>query len=150
MPDATTQPAHLRPSPDGRHRSELQADAAVRDLAVQLGLDVARLARAEARLALLEGKQRARRVAVGVGMFGGAGMVAFLGACCLVEAFVLGLCNVMRPWFAALVTAGLLFLIALFIVLPGWKGVKGRRPITTDLLGNLKDDVEAVRQALPR
>ncbi len=136
------------PEATGRHRAGL-TDPTVRDLSLQLGIDVSRLMRAEAQLALLEGKQRARRAAIGAGMFGASGLAAFLGACCVVEAFILALSNVTRPWFAALIAAAVLFVLAGLIVLPGWKGVRERRPITTDLTTNIKADVEAVRKALP-
>jgi membrane protein len=134
----------------GRHRAATVPEPGVRELAVRLGQAVVRLARAEAYLAALEGKQRARQVAAGAGMFGAAGLAAFFGFACLVEAFILGLSNVIQPWFAALIAAAALFLLALFIVLPGWRGVTQSRPVTTDVRDSVKQDVELARRLLAR
>jgi hypothetical protein len=150
MPESAHQAATHRHDVPGVDQRRDLADASVRDLSFQLGLDLTRLARAEARLAVEEGKQRARRFAVGAGTFGAAGLLAFMGACCLIEALVLGLANVLRPWFAALIGAAVLFGMALFVVLPGWKGIRDRRPIRTDFAGSLRADVEAIRRIRPR
>jgi uncharacterized membrane protein YqjE len=125
------------------------ADKSVGQLTAQLGEQVSRLVRDELALAQTEAKQRAKRVGLGLGTFGFAGLLAFFGACCLVAAAVLGLSNVLRPWFAALIVAGALLFLALLVVLPGWKGITERRPaVPQDSVESVRADLAAVRQAM--
>jgi len=126
-------------------------DASAGELAARLGEQISRLIRDELALAQVEAKQRAKRIGIGVGMFGFGGILAFFGACCLVAALVIGLSNVMRPWLAALVAGAALFVIAGLTVLPGWKGVTERRPdIPNDSIASVKADVAAVKEAMHR
>lgn len=123
----------------------------VGQLSSQLGQQVSRLVRDEMALARVEATQRAKRVGVGVGMFGVAGGLAFFGACCLVTAAILGFANVLQPWLAALLVAAILILLAGFIALPGWKGVTAKRPpVPQDSVDSLKADVAAVKEAAHR
>ena len=131
--------------------STQHSDASAGELAAQLGEQISRLIRDELALAQVEAKQRAKRIGVGVGMFGAGGLLAFFGAACVVAAVVIGLSNVMRPWLAALVAGAGLFVIAGLTVLPGWKGVMERRPdIPNDSIASVKADVAAVKEALHR
>lgn len=128
-----------------------RTESSTGELAAQLGEQISRLIRDELALAQVEAKQRAKRIGAGVGMFGAGGLFAFFGAACLVAALVIGLNNVMRPWLAALVAGAALFVIAGLTVLPGWKGVKERRPdIPNDSIASVKADVAAVKEALHR
>jgi hypothetical protein len=130
--------------PDGQQ-------ASMGALAAQLSEQVSRLVRDEMALAQLEAKQRAKRVGFGLGMFGVGGLLAFFGACCGVAAAVLGLSNVVRPWFAAIIVAVGLFLLAGLVVLPGWKGVTAKHPdIPHDTVESVKADVAAVKEAIRR
>lgn len=128
-----------------------RTDASAGELAAQLGEQISRLIRDELALAQVEAKQRAKRIGIGVGMFGAGGMLAFFGACCAVAALVIGLSNVMRPWLAALVAAAAFFVVAGLTVLPGWKGVMERRPdVPNDSIASVKADVAAVKEAMHR
>ena len=131
--------------------TQQQTDASAGELAAQLGAQISRLIRDELALAQVEAKQRAKRFGAGLGMFGAGGLFAFFGAACVVAALVIGLSNVMRPWLAALVAGVALFFVAGLTVLPGWKGVKERRPdIPNDSIASVKADVAAVKEALHR
>lgn len=133
----------------GEARPATGAEASVGELAAQLGEQVSRLVRDELALARAEMKVRAKRVGLGVGMFGAGGMFAFFGACCGVVAAVLGFCNLVQPWLAAIIVAGLLFVLAGLTVLPGWKGIKAKHPdVPGDTVENVKADVAAVKQAI--
>lgn len=121
----------------------------VGQLAAQLGEQMSRLVRDELALAQAEAKQRAKKVGLGAGMFGAAGGAAVLAVCCFVAAAVLGLCNVVQPWFAAIIVGVALILLAGLTVLPGWKGITSGRPdVPGDSIRSVKDDVAAVRSAL--
>ena len=60
------------------------ADASTGQLITQLTEQVSRLVRDEARLAQAEVAQKAKRLGIGAGLFGGAGLFAFLGLAVLV------------------------------------------------------------------
>ncbi|MDT4892413.1 MAG: hypothetical protein QOE97_1448 [Pseudonocardiales bacterium] len=142
------------PSPNGgRHASHASRPdtPSLGELASLLSSQVSRLARDEIALAQLEAKQRARRVGAGAGMFGLGGMLAFFGAACAVAAAVIGLANVIRPWFAALVVAGALFVLAGLVVLPGWKSITAKHPdVAHDSVESVKRDVAVVKEAIKR
>ncbi len=124
-------------------------DESVGQLAAQLGEQVSRLVRDELALAQVEAKQRAKKIGLGAGMFGAAGLMGFFAASCFVAAAVLGLCNVMQPWLATIVVGVALILVAGLTALPGWKGVTAKSPaVPADTIANVKDDVAAVRSAM--
>lgn len=124
-------------------------DESVGRLAAQLGEQVSRLVRDELALAQVEAKQRAKKIGVGAGLFGAAGGMVFFGGACFVTAAVLGLCNVVQPWFAAIIVGVALLLLAGLTVLPGWKGVTAKTPaVPADTIRSVKEDVAAVRSAV--
>src|SRR4051812_49538057 len=88
------------------------ADASTGQLIGQLTEQLSRLARDEARLAQVEVTQKAKRLGVGAGLFGGAGGFGFLGLAALVATAILALAHVLPDWLAALVVAVLLFALA--------------------------------------
>ena len=67
------------------------AQASTGELIGQLTDQLSRLVRDEVRLAQAEATQKAERLGVGAGLFGGAGLVAVLGLGALVTAAVPGL-----------------------------------------------------------
>jgi putative superfamily III holin-X len=139
------------PGGNGAVGTRVGADKSVGELTAQLGEQVSRLVRDELALAQTEAKQRAKRIGVGLSAFGVAGGLAFFAGCCLVAALVIGLSNVMRPWLAAIVAAGGLLLLAVFIVMPGWKGMMERRPpVPQDTVESVKADVAAVKEGIHR
>ena len=139
------------PGASGAPAAAAGADKTVGQLTAQLGEQVSRLVRDELALAQTEAKQRAKRIGVGLSAFGVAGGLAFFAGCCLVAALVIGLSNVMRPWLAAIVAAGGLLVLAVFIVLPGWKGMMARRPpVPQDTVESVKADVAAVKEGVHR
>jgi hypothetical protein len=120
-------------------------------LAGRLPAQVSRLVRAEASLAKYEAKQRAKVLGVEAGAFGAAGVLLFFAAAATVAAMGLGLANVMRGWLAALVIAAGCVLLAVLIILPGWKGIRDRRNIEpAESLESLKADLNAILDGVHR
>ena len=139
-PETTaTSPTDSTPAP---------TEASVGELISMVSEHTARLVRDELALAKLEARQKAKVFGLGLGAFGFAGGLAFFGACCAIAAAVLGFANVMQPWLAAVLVAGICFVLAGFVVLPGWKGITrtGTRP--PDAVKSVKEDIEAVREAV--
>ncbi len=134
--------AHVAPEP---------ATASTGELIGQLTEQVSRLARDEARLAQAEVTRKAKRLGVGAGLFGGAGVVAVLGLAVLVSAAVLGLAEVLPGWLAALIVAVVLFAVAAVLALVGRKRVAQASPLLpAQAIAGLKADVAAVKQSLAR
>jgi hypothetical protein len=78
----------------------------------ELGEQISTLVRSEVRLARAEVTQKAKRLGVGAGLFGGAGLVAVFGVNALIIAGILGLANVLPGWLAGIIDAVVLFAIA--------------------------------------
>jgi uncharacterized membrane protein YqjE len=139
--------------PDNRvhtHTADMD-EASVGQLAARLSEQVSHLVRDELALAQLEAKQKAKRLGLGVGMFGASGMLGLFGALCAVAAAVLGLANVVSPWLAALLVAVALFVVAGVLALAGRTGVKkATPPLPTAAVESTKQDVATVREAVKR
>jgi Putative Actinobacterial Holin-X, holin superfamily III len=112
---------------------------------------VTRLVRDEVRLAQAEVTTKAKRLGVGAGLFGGAGVVALLGLNALVTAAILGLGHVLPGWLAAIILAVVLFAIAGVLALLGKKDVQqAAPPLPTETIESLKADVATVKDGLSR
>jgi hypothetical protein len=112
---------------------------------------VSRLVRDEMALARLEAKDKAKRLGLGLGLFGGSGFVALLGVLCGVAAAVLGLATVVDAWLAALLVAVALFAVAGTLAVVGRSDLRrGTPPMPTEAVASTKADVAAVREAVKR
>ncbi|GHE13264.1 phage holin family protein [Klenkia taihuensis] len=112
---------------------------------------VTRLVRDEVRLAQAEVKGKAKKLGVGAGLFGGAGLVALLGLNALITAAILGLANVLPGYLAAIIIAVVLFAVAGVLALLGKKDVQDAKPpLPTDTLDSVKADVAAVKGSATR
>src|SRR5688572_6717263 len=82
------------------------------ELVSQLTELVPRLVREEIALGQRELQEKGKRAGIGVGLFGGGGLVAVYGGGALVAAAVLGVAEAMPAWLAALIVALVLLLVA--------------------------------------
>ena len=125
--------------------------ASTGELVGQLSDQVSRLVRDEVRLAQAEVTQKAKRLGIGAGLFGGAGVVAILGLGALVTAAILGLANVLPGWLAAILVAVVLFAVAGVLALLGKKDVaRATPPLPTETIASVQADVDAVKKAVAR
>jgi uncharacterized membrane protein YqjE len=112
---------------------------------------ISRLVRDEARLAQVEVTQKAKRLGVGAGLFGGAGLFAFFGLAGLITTVILLLALVMPAWLAALIVTVVLFVIAGVLALVGKKDVqKGSPPVPTEAIASTKTDIQTVKESARR
>ena len=126
-------------------------DATTAELLGTLSDQVTRLVRDEVRLAQAEVTGKAKRLGVGAGLFGGAGVVALLGLNALVTAAVLGLGNVIPGWLAAVIFAVVLFAVAGVLALLGRKDVQqAAPPLPTETIESVKTDVATVKSRASR
>jgi hypothetical protein len=138
---ATRAPA---PPPDPK---DLPTGRLIGDLTEQ----VSTLVRDEVRLAQAEVTRKAKRLGVGAGLVGGAGVVALLGVGALVTAAILGLANVMPGWLAAIVVAVALFTVAAVLGLVGKRDVtQATPPLPTEALAGVQRDVATVKEGIAR
>jgi Putative Actinobacterial Holin-X, holin superfamily III len=132
------------PPPDPRNASTAEL---VGNLTEQLGT----LVRDEVRLAQAEITQKAKRLGVGAGLFGGAGLVAVLGLNALITAGILGLANVLPGWLAGILVAVVLFAVAGGLALIGNKDVRqAAPPLPTETIASVQADVAAVKESVSR
>ena len=132
------------PPPDPRQASTAQ-------LLGDLSDQVTRLVRDEVRLAQAEVTGKAKRLGVGAGLFGGAGLVALLGLNALITAGILGLGNVIPGWLAAIIVAVVLFAVAAVLALLGRRDVQqAAPPLPTETLASVKTDVATVKERVSR
>jgi Putative Actinobacterial Holin-X, holin superfamily III len=126
-------------------------NAGTADLLSRLPDQVTTLVRDEVRLAQAEVTAKAKRLGVGAGLFGGAGLVAVLGLNALVTAAVLGLASVIPGWLAGILIAVVLFAIAAVLALIGKKDVQqAAPPVPTETIASVKADVATVKDGLSR
>jgi hypothetical protein len=126
-------------------------DASTGQLIGQLTEQISRLVRDEARLAQAEVTQKAKRLGVGAGLFGGAGLCAFFGLAVLVATAVLALALVLPAWLAALIVAVVLFAVAGVLALVGKKDVdKGTPPVPSEAIASTKADIATVKESARR
>jgi hypothetical protein len=112
---------------------------------------ISRLVRDEARLAQAEVTQKAKRLGIGAGLFGGAGLVAFFGLAALVTTAILALALVLPAWLAALIVAVVLFAVAGVLALIGKKDVQqGSPPVPTEAIAGVQADIAAVKKGISR
>jgi uncharacterized membrane protein YqjE len=121
------------------------------ELIGQLSDQLSRLVRDEVRLAQTEVTQKAKRLGMGAGLFGAAGVVALLGAGALVTAAILGLATLMPGWLAAIIVAVVLFLVAAVLACVGKKDVdRATPPLPTETIASVQADITSVKQGISR
>ena len=126
-------------------------DASTGQLIGQLTEQISRLVRDEARLAQAEVTQKAKRLGVGAGLFGGAGLFAFFGLATLITTVILLLALVLPAWLAALIVTVVLFAVAGVLALIGKKDVQqGSPPVPTQAIESTKTDIQTVKESARR
>ena len=127
----------------GTHRAE---EPTVAELVHNLSEQTSQLIRDELRLAQAELVDKGKHTGMGLGLFSGAGLLAFFGAACLITTAILALALVLPGWLAALIVAVLLFAAAGVAALLGKKEVaRGTPPKPERAMDNVKRDVQAVK-----
>jgi uncharacterized membrane protein YqjE len=127
------------------------SDASAAELVSRLSTDGSQLVRDEIALAKLELGQKAKRVGLGAGLFGAAGLLAAYGFGTLLAAVVLALALVLPAWAAALIVAVVLLAAAGAAALHGRAKVQdGTPPVPEAAIESVKADIAAVQEARHR
>jgi hypothetical protein len=126
-------------------------DKSVGELIRSMSADLSTLVRDEIRLAQAEVGEKAKKAGIGIGAFGGAGVVALYGLGVLIAAAVLGLANVVSPWLAALIIGVVLFVVAGVAALIGKKQLsQAAPPVPTQAIASVKTDVAEIKESIKR
>ncbi len=121
-------------------------DRPVAELVQQMSQQTATLVRKELQMAQLEMKEKGKRAGIGVGLFGGAGGLAFYGLGLLLAAIVLALATFLEPWIAALIVAVVVFAVAGGLALTGKKQVEQATPAAPEqAIESTKRDVDEIK-----
>lgn len=125
-----------------QNENELR-DRPLAEVAKNLTSDVSLLVRQEIELAKAEMAQKARTAAPGIGMFGGAGIVALCAAGALTAFAVLVFSIFLPEWAAALIVGAVLAGLAVVLLRQGKERVADAgKPIPEQTIETVKEDVE--------
>jgi len=129
--------------------SDDPSDKSIGELFRSMSEDLSALVRDEIRLVQAEVGQKAKKAGIGIGAFGGAGVVALYGLGVLIAAAVLGLSNVVSPWLAALIVGVVLFIVAGVAALVGKKQLsQAAPPVPTETIASVKTDVAEIKESI--
>ena len=113
------------------------------EVARDLTKDLSLLVRQEVELARAELREKARLLVPGIGMFGGALVLALAVVGALTATLILVLATFLDDWLAALVAALVVGAIALALVQIGRARLKAAgRPVPEQTIETVKEDVE--------
>ena len=116
--------------------------ALVHDMTQQMST----LVRDEMRLAQAEMTQKGKAAGLGIGLFGGAGLVALYGVATLIATVILALALAVPAWVSALVVTVVLFAVAGVLALVGKKNVSQATPAKPEqAIAGLKEDIATVK-----
>jgi uncharacterized membrane protein YqjE len=126
-------------------------DRSVGELVGRLSQQTSTLVRQELRLAQSELQEKGKRMGVGAGMFGGAGLVALYGVGALVAAAIIGIGTLLEPWIAAVIVGVVLLAVAGVLALTGRRQVeRGTPPLPEKAIESAKRDVDEIKAARER
>lgn len=112
---------------------------------------ITRLVRDEMRLAAVELQQKGKRLGVGAGLFGGAGVLAFYGGAALVTALILGLATQIVAWLAALIVGVVVSGAAGLLALVGKKQAQRAGPLVPEeSAASVKADIDTIKEGMHR
>jgi MFS family permease len=126
---------------------EIRLDqGSVAELVQRLSDQASSLARKEVELAKAEVAQKGKRVGVGAGAFGAAGLVAVFAFGALTAAAILALATAVDGWLAALIVALVYGVVAGVLALTGKKQVEeGTPPVPERAIESTKRDIETAK-----
>ena len=133
-------------APQQTDRPDLGSEPTLGALVHDMTQQMSTLVRDEIRLAQAEMAEKGKRAGIGVGLFGGAGLVALYGVGTLLATIILALALVLPAWLAALIVTVVLFAVAGVLALQGKSNVSKATPAKPEqAIEGLKEDVATVK-----
>lgn len=112
------------------------------DLLQDLTSQVTALVHEEVELAKAEMSEKAKKLGIGAGMFGGAALCAVFSLAALIAAAIAAIGGLLPIWAAALIVGGVLAALAGVLALGGRSEVKqGSPPVPEEAINSSKEDV---------
>jgi uncharacterized membrane protein YqjE len=150
-PGGSTSPATSSAATSSSPATSSSSDSSVGDLVKAMSADLSRLVRDELQLAQVELSAKAKTAGVGIGAFGGAGVLAFYGVAVLIAAAVLALALVLPAWLAALIVGVVVLAIAGVAALIGKRKVSEAAPAVPErTVASVKEDVAEIKESIKR
>jgi MFS family permease len=129
-----------------RSASNSQTDKSIAELTKQLSDQATALASKEVELAKAELALKGKRLGMGAGMFGGAGLIGAYAFGALTACLILALATGVDGWLAALIVAAVYAAIAGGLALTGKKKVEqGTPPVPERAIESTQADIESTR-----
>ena len=129
-----------------RSASNSQTDKSIAELTKQLSDQATALASKEVELAKAELALKGKRLGMGAGMFGGAGLIGAYAFGALTACLILALATGVEGWLAALIVAAVYAAIAGGLALTGKKKVEqGTPPVPERAIESTQADIESTR-----
>lgn len=127
----------------GNHTENGLRERPIGEVAKSLTSDLSLLLRQEIELAKAEMAEKGRTAAPGLGMFGGAGIVALCASGALTAFLILVLSTFLPDWAAALIVGAALAAVAYVLVRQGKERVADAgAPVPEQTIETVKEDVE--------
>lgn len=121
------------------------------ELVKQLSEQFSTLVREELKLAQLEMTRKGKLAGAGIGMLGGAGLIALYGVACLIACVVIAIAGVVAAWLAALIVGAALLAAAGVAALLGRGRLRrATPPMPEQAAGSVKTDVETIKERVRR
>ena len=131
--------------PDPDQRGDEQS---ISELVKQLSEQTQTLARKEVELAKAEVTAKGKRLGIGAGAFGVAGLLGFFAFGALTAALILLLATGIEPWVSALIVAVVYAAIAGVLALAGRKQIEaGTPPVPEQAIESTKEDIETAKRS---
>jgi uncharacterized membrane protein YqjE len=125
------------------------ADQSTSELVQRASEQLSRLVRDELALAKAELAEKGKHAGIGVGLFGGAGVLAMYGVGAMIATLIIVLDIWLALWLAALIVTVAMFLIAGIMALVGKNQVtKAVPPQPIEAVASVKADVEELKSAV--
>ena len=124
-------------------------DQSTSELVQRASEQITRLVRDEIALAKAELAEKGKHAGIGVGLFGGGGVLAMYGVGAMVATLIVVLDLFLPLWLAALIVTVVLFLVAGILALIGKSQVtKAVPPEPAEAVAGFKADVAEVKHAV--
>ena len=125
------------------------ADQSTAELVQRATEQVSRLVRDEIALAKAELAVKGKHAGIGIGLFGGSGVLAMYGVGAAIATLIIVFNLFLDLWLAALIVTVALFVLAGILALIGKKQVtKASPPEPTHAIASVKADVDEVKHAV--
>lgn len=132
---------------DGRDSTNVQDERSLSELVKQLSDQTTALAQKEIELAKAEMALKGKRLGIGAGTFGAAGLFGLYALGAATAAAILALAIVLDAWLAALIVTGAYLALAGVLALIGRSRVQAATPpVPEQAIESAKTDVEYTKQ----